>query len=148
MNRSRTLRLTILSLLLAINAAGASLFAQTHTSGQSGHGIDLKSIATTVRPCQNFYEYANGHWLERNPIPADRSSWGAGSELYEKNLAVLHKILETVAKDTSAPPGSAARKVADFYRTGMDEAKIESEGAKPLAAEFARIAALKDAASL
>ena len=148
MNRSRKLRLTILSLLLAINAAGASLFAQTPSSGQSGRGIDIKSIATTVRPCQNFYEYANGHWLERNPIPADRSSWGAGSELYEKNLAVLHQILEDAAKDTRAPKGSVTRKVGDFYRAGMDEAKIEAEGVTPLKPEFARIAAIKDIPSL
>jgi putative endopeptidase len=143
MNRSRKLSFTILSLLLTINAAGAGLFAQTRPSEQSTHGIDLKSIATTVRPCQNFYEYANGHWLEHNPIPADRSAWGAGSELYEKNLAVLHQILEAAAKDSRAPKGSVTRKVGDFYRTGMDEARIEAEGVAPLKQEFARISAFK-----
>jgi putative endopeptidase len=137
-----------LSLLLTINAAGAGLFAQTNSSKQSGHGIDLKSIAMSVNPCQNFYEYANGHWLERNPIPADRSSWGAGSELYEKNLAVLHQILEDAAKDTRAPKGSVTRKIGDFYRAGMDEAKIEAEGVAPLNKEFARIAAINDIQSL
>jgi putative endopeptidase len=148
MNRSRKLSVTILSLLLAMNAAGAGLFAQTKSPGQSGHGIDIKNIATTVKPCENFYEYANGHWLERNPVPADRSAWGAGSELYEKNLAVLHQILEDAAKDSSAPKSSVTRKVGDFYRAGMDEAKIEAEGAAPLNREFARIAAIKDAAGL
>ena len=101
-----------------------------------------------MRPCQDFYSYANGHWLQRNPIPADRSSWGAGSELYEKNLAVLHRILEDAAKNTGAPKGSITRKVGDFYRVGMDEAKIEAEGVTPLNKEFARIAAVKDIQSL
>jgi putative endopeptidase len=144
MNRPGRSRFATLILLLALNATGASIFAQT----KSSHGIDLKSIATTVKPCQDFYQYANGHWLEHNPIPADRSSWGAGSELFEKNLAVLHQILEDAARDTNAPKGSAARKVGDFYRAGMDEARIEAEGASPLNKEFARIAAVKDVASL
>ena len=64
------LRFTLLAGVVILTA-GASLFAQTPSSGQSGHGIDLKSIATTVRPCQNFYEYANGHWLEPWLSPPD-----------------------------------------------------------------------------
>ena len=122
MNKLRRLNFAILSLLLVTNMA---IFAYE----PGGAGIDIKSIATTVKPCQDFYQFANGNWLEQNPIPADRTSWGAGSELYEKNLAVLHQILEDAAKDTNAPKGSVTRKVGDLYRVGMDEAKIESEGA-------------------
>lgn len=148
MNKLRRLNFAILSLLLATNLAGANIFAQTKASEPGGRGIDINSIAKTVNPCQDFYNYANGHWLEHNPIPADRSSWGAGSELYEKNLTVLHQILEDAAKDKSAPKGSVTRKVGDFYRIGMDEAKIEAEGVAPLNKEFARVAAIKDVQSL
>jgi len=148
MNRPRRLSMTLLTLLLAINATGTGLFARTSDSEPRAQGIDLKSIATSVKPCQDFYEYANGRWFEQNPIPADRSSWGAGSELFERNLVVLHQILEDAAKDTSAPKGSVTRKVGDFYRAGMDEARIEADGAAPLSKEFARIAAIKDIAAL
>jgi putative endopeptidase len=148
MNKLRTLKLTILSLLLAMATQATNLLAQT-TSAQSGrHGLDVKSIATTIQPCQDFYLYANGHWLAWNPVPADRTSWGAGSELYEKNLAVLHQILEDAARYTTAPKGSATRKVGDFYRVGMDETKIEADGVKPLEREFAGIAAIRDIPSL
>src|ERR1041384_5899312 len=148
MNRQTSTARAGLALLLVLGLTALNLLAQTPAVKQTGRGVELSYMNTTAKPCQDFYEYANGHWLANNPIPADRLSWGGGSELYEKNQTVLHEILETAAKDTSAPPGSAARKVADFYRTGMDETKIEAEGAKPLAAEFARIASLKDAAGL
>ena len=61
---------------------------------------------------------------------------------------MLHEILDAAAKDTAAAKGSAARKVGDFYKAGMDEAKIESEGLKPLASEFDRISAIKDRTGL
>ena len=147
MNKPGGFSLTLLSLLLAVSTTtGLTSYIATAQSGQ--HGIDLKSIATNIQPCQDFYLYANGHWLAWNPVPADRTSWGAGSELYEKNLAVLHQILEDAARNTDAPKGSATRKVGDFYRVGMYEAKIEADGLKPLEKEFARIAAINDIPSL
>lgn len=148
MNKPRLMKLTILSLLLAMTTGATSLLAQNTSGGPGQHGIDLKSIAMTVQPCQDFYLYANGHWLARNPVPADRTSWGAGSELYEKNLLILHQILEDAARNTAAPKGSATSKVGVFYRVGMDEAKIEADGVNPLEKEFVRIAAIKDIPSL
>jgi putative endopeptidase len=112
------------------------------------HGVDRPGMDTSVSACQDFYQYANGKWLASNPIPADRTSWGTGSMISEKNLQELHDILEAAAKDTAAPKGSATRLVGDFYRSGMDEALIQTDAAKPLAPEFAKIAAIHDEASL
>ena len=114
----------------------------------SSSGVDLKAMDSSVNPCEDFYLYGSGTWLAKNPIPADRSSWGAGSELYERNLVILHDILEDASMNTSAATGSIVQKVGDFYRVGMDEAKIEAEGAKPLKEELNRIATLKDVAEL
>ena len=135
-----------LALVLCLTAL--SPVAQTNAIKQSGRGVDLSYMDTSIKPCQDFYQYAGGAWLANNPIPADRSSWGTGSEMYERNQVVLHQILEDAAKEASAPQGSPARKVGEFYRTAMDEQKIEAAGAKPLADEFARIAAIKNAESL
>ncbi|HYY58701.1 MAG TPA: M13 family metallopeptidase N-terminal domain-containing protein, partial [Pyrinomonadaceae bacterium] len=143
-NRRNALLALLLSVSLPLNIA----LGQTSTVAQTGRGINLKYMDTSAKPCVDFYQYAAGNWLANNPVPADRSAWGAGSELTEKNFEVLHQILEEAAKDTNAPKGSPKRKVGDFYRSGMDEARIEAEGAKPLAEEFARIEAIKDIPSL
>ena len=144
----------LLALLLGLCLPLNTIIGQTTasvtvpTAARTGGGVSPKYMDTATKPCQDFYQYANGNWLASNPVPADRSAWGAGSELTEKNFEVLHQILEDAAKDTNAPKGSARRKVGDFYRSGMDEARIEAEGAKPLAKEFARIEAIKDVPTL
>ncbi|MDQ1558020.1 MAG: putative endopeptidase [Pyrinomonadaceae bacterium] len=106
--------------------------------------INLGAVDRNVAPCQDFYQYAVGGWLAANPIPASFSSWGTDSVLAEKNRDVLHEILEAASKNTKAARGSSEQKVGDFYASCMAEEKIEAEGLKPLAAELARIAALKD----
>src|SRR2546425_11513608 len=124
------------ALLLAIVVATAF--------GQRGHGYDLASLDKTTAACSDFYQYANGGWLAANPISAAYSSWGVANILNEKNRDMLHEILEAAAKNTSAPKGSSEQKVGDYYASCMDETKIESEGIKPLAPEFDRIAKIKD----
>jgi predicted metalloendopeptidase len=97
---------------------------------------------TSAVACQDFYRYAVGGWLKGNPVPAEYPSWGAFDELNERNRESLHQILERLAKSEAAA-GSEERKLGDFYGSCMDEAAIEAQGAKPLADELARIAAIK-----
>ncbi len=118
------------------------------TGASESYGVDVKSMDTSVMPCDDFYKFANGSWLAHNPIPADRASWGAGGEVQERNYTILHEILENAARNTSAPKGSIEWKVGTFYRIGMDEKQIEAEGAKPLKPEFDRISAIKNATDL
>jgi putative endopeptidase len=131
---------TPLAILVGLCLTVNSLLAQ----GVSNPGIDLNAIDTSVKPCQDFYQFANGTWISQTSIPADRAFRGVITDVGERNSAVLHQILDTAANNTNAPKGSAERKVGDFYRSGMAEAKIESEGVKPLAEEFARIAAIQN----
>ncbi|MGH9872983.1 MAG: M13 family metallopeptidase [Pyrinomonadaceae bacterium] len=141
-NHASNAVLTLLTgLCLTVN-----LFAQWLPPAELG--IDLKALDTSVKPCRDFYQFANGNWLAHTSIPADRPYWAVISEVSEKNFGVLHQIADTAAADTHAPKGSAARKVGDFYRSGMAEARIETEGATPLAREFARIAAIKNTSDL
>lgn len=108
------------------------------------HGIDLQDLDTSVKPCQNFYRFADGGWMARNPIPAAYPRWGTFTQLYKENQNRLHHILERAAADTKAPAGSDLKKLGDFYASGMDVKAVDAQGFKPLTPELARIAAVKD----
>jgi endothelin-converting enzyme/putative endopeptidase len=106
--------------------------------------IDATAIDHTVSPCQNFYKFACGNWISKNPIPPDRGRWTRFDSLSELNLGKLRDILEAAA--AGADP--ATRKIGDFYASCMDEAGIEAKGLAPLAPELARIDDLTGAAGL
>jgi predicted metalloendopeptidase len=118
------------------------------TSGPATHGVELTILDKTCKPCEDFYHYASGEWLAKNPLPAAYPSWGRFNELAERNRELLHQILEGAAANTKATPGSNEQKIGDFYASCMDEKQINAEGAKPLDAEFARIGAIQSAAEL
>ena len=110
--------------------------------------VDRAKMDASADRCKDFYQWANGGWLAANPIPPDRSSWGAGSELSEHNLAKLREIAEKAGANAAAPASSIEGKVGAFYRAGMDEKKIDADGITPLSAEIARIDAIRDADGL
>jgi len=100
------------------------------------HGIQSADLDPSVAPCQDFFQYANGAWLQRTPIPADQSTWGAFNALRDRNREVLKAILQTAER---APAGSPERQVGDFYASGMDTEAIERAGSSPLVPVLARI---------
>jgi putative endopeptidase len=96
--------------------------------------------------CTDLGAYVNGKWQAANEIPGDRSSWGAFDMLAERSLAVRHQLAEQAAADKGAK--GVEKIVGDFYATGMDAAKINAQGLKPLQGRLAKIDALKDPASV
>jgi putative endopeptidase len=111
-------------------------------------GIDLSAIDRRVKPCQDFFAYACGGWLERTEIPADRSGWGRFDELAEKNRVRLREILEAAAAGKSDPQDRFGAKVGDFYAACMDEAGVERRGLTDLLAEWKKLDAVTGARQL
>ena len=130
----------VVSLLLASSLAAAEAPAADGYV-TNDHGLDRRNLDTSVSPCADFYQYANGGWMARNPIPADQSSWSIGTEMRERNYVLLRQILDEAAA-ANAPAGTNKQKVGDFWRTAMDTAKIEKDGKAPLDGDLRRIAAL------
>ena len=117
-------------------------------ASSEARGIDLESLDKTCEPCQDFYRFANGEWVKKNPVPAAYPRWGRFDALAEANREHLRQILEKAAANGSAAPGSNEQKIGDFYASCMDEPRINADGAKPLEPELARIDAIQNVAGL
>ena len=110
-------------------------------------GFDPGALDRSVKPCDDFYQFACGTWIKNNPVPADRSRYGRFDELTERNQATLRGILEGVS--TPDPKRNPIdQKIGDYYATCMDEAAIEKKGAAALKPHLDRIAAIRTKADL
>ncbi|WP_371396476.1 M13 family metallopeptidase [Fretibacter rubidus] len=113
-------------------------------------GVELSNIDESVKPGDNFFKYVNGAWLENTEIPADKSRYGAFTQLRDLSDDRVKVIIEeAAAKD--APMGSEEQKIGDFYAAFMDTDAIEAAGLTPVKADIARIRAVsthEDAAAL
>ncbi len=131
-----------------IYIAGLAAFAlcayQTKTLIDKPNDPIYKNLDKSVNPGTDFFMYANGGWIKKNPIPAAYSSWGIGNEVTEEIRDRLKKINEDALK-ASAPKGSATQKIGDFYYTGLDSAGIEKAGISPLQQQLDLIDRAKDA---
>ena len=130
---------------LAVCAASAG--AQSAVPLQA-KPLDPANMNTSVSACSDFFEYANGGWIKRNPVPAAFSNWGGFSELSEYNNAALLNILEAAAKDTNPRRSADMRKLGNYYAACMDSAGIERAGAKPLRPMINQINAIRTTADL
>src|SRR4051812_9210157 len=130
-----------------VSLALVAAFSVSAVFGQSAH-FDTAGMDSKTNACADFYQYANGGWLAANPIPAAYSAWGVANILNEKTRDTLHEILEAAAKNTAAKKGSNEQKVGDYFASCMDEAKIETEGLKPIQAELDLIDKVSDQKSL
>jgi endothelin-converting enzyme/putative endopeptidase len=110
---------------------------------QETHGIAVANIDRSVKPGDDFYLYANGDWINRTEIPADRARIGVFSKLDEMSSKRTAALIEEAAKG-KAPAGTGARKIADLYNSYMDEAGIEAKGLAPLKPLLEGIADIRD----
>jgi putative endopeptidase len=108
--------------------------------------IDRQNMNLAVKPGDDFYQYANGQWLKKNPVPASKTSWGSGSILYEKSLDAMKTLLEEAAQNPGQ--GRLHQMVGDFYASGMDSIAIEQKGFDPIKADLARVDQVKTKADL
>ncbi|MEW5685882.1 MAG: M13-type metalloendopeptidase [Pseudomonadota bacterium] len=109
-------------------------------------GFDLTGRDTTASPGQSFFRHANGAYLDRLTIPADRASYGAFNVLDELSRDRMKAVIDKAAASPASNP--AAAKVGALYRSYMDEATIEALGAKPLAKDLAQVRRAKSRADV
>ncbi|MCK5739253.1 M13 family peptidase, partial [bacterium] len=105
--------------------------------------LDPANMDLSVKPGDDFYQYANGTWIANNPIPDEYSRYGVFEQLVERNSDDLLTLMESAAAEKKAATGSASQKIGDFYATGMDSAKVEADGLQPIKPLLAEVAALE-----
>jgi putative endopeptidase len=110
--------------------------------------IDPERFDKSVRPADDFFQYINGGWIAKNPIPADESRWGSFNILRRMVDEQLKNIFDDIAAKDAVTPGSAEQKVRDFYRCAMDLEKRNKDGVTPLASLFQAVDALKTTADI
>jgi len=113
--------------------------------------FDRANLDTTVKACQDFYQFANGGWLVRAKIPGDYPSYGAFDQLFDQNQALLREVVDTSVvrlKSGQLKPGTDQYKLGAFYASCMDTVAIERLGATPLKPGLDRIAAIRSVEDL
>ncbi len=133
----------------------AALLSSVHGLGQTSTppntpGIAIANIDTLVKPGDDFYHFANGGYIKRTPLPTDRASIGVFNTLADRSFKQVAAIIDDATSSTSAAvpaPDAAAnreqRKIADLYRSYMNEPAIEAHGLASLKARLAAIDAIK-----
>jgi putative endopeptidase len=140
-----TLTKTVLALItLAAAATGVAADHAAPAPAPAPADFLAANMDRSANPATDFFQYANGGWLKRNPIPPSESGWGVGNVVQEQLYVNIRKINEAAAQ-ASQVAGSDQQKIGDFWASAMDTAKAEQRGVHPLDAELARIAGIKTA---
>lgn len=98
-------------------------------------GFDLSGRKESVKPGDDFYAFANGSFIDRTTIPADRVRYGNFDVLSILSENRVRGILEEAMKS----PNESNAKIGAFYAAYMDEKRVENLGVQPIAADLAMI---------
>ena len=111
-------------------------------SAQLKSGIHMGDLDQSVRPADDFYEYACGGWMKANPLPAAYSRYGSFDRLAEDNNKRINGILKEL-QENSYPEGTVEQKLSDLYKLAMDSARREKDGISPVLPLIQRMEAAK-----
>eukprot|EP00794_Sanderia_malayensis_P007305 gene7305-8121_t len=81
-----------------------------------------------VDPCVDFFQYACGGWIKKNPIPKTSSTFSTFSKLNQQIEKILRQILESENKEDT----NVLRKVKKFYKSCIDMKAINKKGDLPM----------------
>ena len=136
------------ALSAALTVAAVLLALSNEPAYALSSGIDSSGFDTSIRPQDDFFRYANGGWIAKTEIPADKSNYGSFTILADNAERDLRAIIEEAAADKAHAQGSDSQKIGDMYASFMDATRIEKLGAKPLQPEFKKVDAIRDRAGL
>lgn len=130
-----------ITMVAALAVAALAADAQAPGAAQGAvHGVNKADMDMSVRPGDDFYQYAGGGWLKANPMKPEYSSYGVFNDLAETNRKQIRELFENLSKEKHAF-GSVGQKVADLYNMAMDSVRLNKEGAAPLQKDLDKVKA-------
>ena len=130
-----------ITMVAALAVAALAADAQAPATAQGAvHGVNKADMDMSVRPGDDFYQYAGGGWLKANPMKPEYSSYGVFNDLAETNRKQIRELFENLSKEKHAF-GSVGQKVADLYNMAMDSVRLNKEGAAPLQKDLDKVKA-------
>lgn len=132
--------------LLAVAGADAETDKKPDSTSKPQYGswgFDRAGADLAVEPGDDFFRYANGIWLDRVQIPADKPAYSLRLAMTDTTEQRLHDLIEEAAKKVEPKPATIEGKVGAFYRSFMDEARIEKAGAATIKEKLAEIQSAK-----
>ena len=112
------------------------------TEPEKNPGIKKENRDESVKPGDDFFQFANGGWIKANPLTPEYSRYGSFEMLEQKTNLQLQTLINNLAK-SQHPKGSVAQKVADLYNLSMDSIRRNKEGYSPIKADQKAISNLK-----
>ena len=98
---------------------------------QQFEGVDKTNFDESIVRNDDFYQWATGGWQQKNPLKPEYSRYGSFDVLRESNEIRINELFGEMAK-TEAEFGSVEQKIADLYKMGLDEERLNAEGAEPI----------------
>jgi len=106
-------------------------------------GFDSAGADMAKKAGDDFFRYANGAWLDRVQIPGDKPAYSLRLAMTDATEQRMHDLIEEAAKKAEPKPVTTEGKVGAFYKSFMDEARIEKAGASALKDKLAEVQAAK-----
>jgi putative endopeptidase len=136
--------MNLLSLKTCFAVLGIAVVSYSANAQSTMKFIDPANMDLSVKPGDDFYQYASGTWIKNNPVPAKETRWGSFNALRDFNINAVKGLVEEAAADKSAPAGSVKKRVGDFYTAAMDSVTIEKLGYTPIKPELEKIRQFKN----
>ena len=129
--------------LTLIIATALMMTACANDAAEKTPAINPANFDQSIALKDNFYQWATGGWQKNNPLKPEYSRYGSFDVLRENNEIRINDLFQAMAK-SKAEAGSVEQKISDLYKMGLDEERLNKEGAEPIREAINNILAMTE----